>query len=86
MLKAVKKLSPSYLSPAVYWIYFDNLNVRRTVPNCPQVTPAIALYLSVVPTMSGYKSVHKICLAQDMISGALFFEYDNESSRSEITN
>jgi type II secretory ATPase GspE/PulE/Tfp pilus assembly ATPase PilB-like protein len=73
-------------------MYVDSLNLRRTVLNCPQLTPAIArslslsLSLSVVPTMFGYKSVHRIHLAQDMISDALFFEQDNKASRSEITN
>jgi hypothetical protein len=38
----------------------DSLNVRRTVPNCPQLTPAIALY--VVPTIFGYTPVIKIWL------------------------
>ena len=35
-----------------------------------------------LPTMFGYKSVHRIHLAQDMISGAMFFEKDNEAFRS----
>jgi hypothetical protein len=43
----------SYLSPTVFRIYAGSLNVRRTVPNCPQLKPAIVL--SVVPTMFGYK-------------------------------
>jgi len=30
-------------------MYVDSLNLRRTGPNCPQLTPTIAL--SVVPTM-----------------------------------
>jgi len=34
-------------------MYVDSLNIRRTVPNCPQLAPAIAL--SVVPTVFGYK-------------------------------
>jgi len=34
-------------------MYVDSLNLRWTVSNCPQLTPAIAL--SVVPTMFGYK-------------------------------
>jgi len=33
-------------------MYVDSLNLRRTIPNGPQLTPAIAL--SVVPTMLGY--------------------------------
>jgi hypothetical protein len=33
-------------------MYIDCLNLRRTVPNCPQLKPTIAL--SVVPTMLGY--------------------------------
>jgi len=32
-------------------MYIDGLNLRRTVPNCPQLTP-FALF--VVPTMFGY--------------------------------
>jgi hypothetical protein len=32
----------------------DSLNLRRTVPNCPQLTPTIALY--VVPTMFSYNT------------------------------
>jgi hypothetical protein len=43
----------SYLSPTVSCMYVDSLNLRQTVPNCPQLTPAIAL--SVVPSMFGYK-------------------------------
>jgi len=34
-------------------MYVDSLHLRRTVPNCPQLTPAVAL--SVVPTALGYK-------------------------------
>ena len=44
--------NPSYLSPTVSWMYFDILNLRRTVPSRPQLTPAIAL--SVVPTVFSY--------------------------------
>jgi hypothetical protein len=44
--------NPSYLSPTVSWMYVDSWNSRRTVLNCPQLTPAIAL--SVVPTVFGY--------------------------------
>jgi hypothetical protein len=34
----------------------DSLNLRRTVLNCSQLTPTIAL--SVVSTMSGYRLFH----------------------------
>jgi len=40
------------VSPTVSWMYVDCLNLRRTVPNCPQLTPAMGL--SVVPTIFGY--------------------------------
>jgi len=43
----------SYLSPTVSWMYIDSFNLRRMVPNCLQLTPAIAL--SVVPTEFSYK-------------------------------
>jgi len=50
--------NPSYLSPTVSWMYVDTLNLRQTVPNCPQLTPAIAP--SVVPTMFSYKMLRSL--------------------------
>jgi len=44
---------PSYLPPTVSWMYVDSLNLRRKVPNCPLLTPAISL--SVVLSVFGYK-------------------------------
>jgi len=37
-------------------MYIDSLNLRRTVPNCPQLTPAITL--SGVPTVFDYTVLH----------------------------
>ena len=50
--------NPSYLSPTVAWMYAVGLNLRRTVPNCPQLMPAVAL--TVVPTIFAYTLVLKI--------------------------
>ena len=38
--------NPSYLSPKAPWMYVDSLNLRRTAPNCRQMTPAVSLSLS----------------------------------------
>ena len=52
-LSAANRLSAQRsLYPTVPRNEADN-DLRRTVPNCPQLTPIIAL--SVVPTMFGYK-------------------------------
>jgi len=46
------KISVSNSSPKWSWQW----NLRRTVPNCPQLTPAIAV--SVVPTTFGYNYIN----------------------------
>jgi hypothetical protein len=57
-LSAANPLSSRSLHPAFPWNVSWQLNLRRTVPNCPQLTPAIAL--PILPTMSRYRLIRHI--------------------------
>jgi hypothetical protein len=77
LLKSLPIHNPSYLSPTVHWMHVDSLNLSRTIPNCPQLTPAIAL--SVLPTM--FCCIMYVSLHAFWKSSSIFHSQERGSKR-----